>query len=116
MERSLRGAVQVKTLSAEDPAVADDEAKEGTMAYAFLHPEVIDAALARSCAGVALLHKLLGYPVVVGVDGKIVVIPPEDIEVPPGAKLTHVHSVDAATARRMHRHPGGETSQGSGGS
>ncbi len=28
-------------------------------------------------------HKLLGYPIAVGRDGKVVWIPPEEIEVPP---------------------------------
>lgn len=41
----------------------------------------VDAALKRAVREALLLHKKLGYPIVVWQDGKVVEIPPEEIPI-----------------------------------
>lgn len=61
---------------------AYENPQPGTMAYAFLHPEIIDAAIANAYAEVARRHKSLGLPLVVQRGDRIMLIPPEEILAP----------------------------------
>ena len=45
--------------------------------------EGIDRAIRAGVQNMLRIHKLLGYPIVVGRDGKVIVIPPEEIELDP---------------------------------
>ena len=45
--------------------------------------DLADRAVRKAVREAILRHKLLGNPIAVGIDGKVVWIPPEEIEVPP---------------------------------
>lgn len=45
--------------------------------------DLADRAVRKAVREAVLRHKLLGNPIAVGVDGEVVWIPPEEIEVPP---------------------------------
>ncbi|MFW6012415.1 MAG: hypothetical protein ACOC92_01755 [bacterium] len=45
--------------------------------------DLADRAVRKAVRGAILRHKLLGNPIAVSRDGKVVWIPPEEIEVPP---------------------------------
>lgn len=45
-------------------------------------PGVVDRALARAVRDALIRHKQAGVPIAVSRDGKVVLIPPEEIEIP----------------------------------
>ena len=47
----------------------------------YLNPTSIHAALASAARDARLRHKLLGQPVVEWQDGRVVLVPPEEIEI-----------------------------------
>lgn len=49
----------------------------------FRDREGIDRAIRAGVQNALRIHKLLGYPIAVGRDGKVVIIPPEEIELDP---------------------------------
>ncbi|MFO0965457.1 MAG: hypothetical protein U0793_07705 [Gemmataceae bacterium] len=48
--------------------------------------EGIQSAMRAAVRDAVRTHKLLGHPIVIWRDGKVVVVPPEEIEVPPEEK------------------------------
>ncbi len=49
----------------------------------FRDTEAITRAIHAGVQNALRIHKLLGYPVVAGRNGKIIIIPPEEIELDP---------------------------------
>jgi len=50
---------------------------------AILETDLPGRAMRKAVREAVLRHKLLGQPIAVGRDGKVVWIPPEEIEIPP---------------------------------
>lgn len=48
-----------------------------------LETDLADRAIRKAVRDAGLRHKLLGYPIAVSRGGKVVWIPPEEIEIPP---------------------------------
>ena len=54
-----------------------------TMAERLRDREGIDKAIRAGVQQALRVHKLLGHPIAIGRDGKVVIVPPEEIELDP---------------------------------
>ena len=60
----------------------EDRNRNGHIREVFGTPGLVEAAMKRGVRDALRRHKLLGEPIAVWRDGKVVIVPPEEIVVP----------------------------------